>query len=89
MEFVREAFLKPCEYCGGKDPVMTLDRKDSSTGHLVTNVTTCCLPCNVVKRDMPYDMWLLLVPGMRKARELGYFLQWVTSFGRLGNYAAA
>ena len=67
----------PCSYCGDAEGAMTLDRIDNAIGHLQSNVVPACYRCNMIRRDMPYDAWLHLIPGLRKARELGAFKGWV------------
>lgn len=74
--FVREALAKGCSYCGETELRMTLDRVDNNLGHLKTNVVPACIRCNYARRSMPYVAWLLLVPGIRQAREQGLFGTW-------------
>ena len=75
-EFVEGLIFNGCQYCGETELKMTLDRKDNSIGHLKTNVVPCCIRCNYVRRDMPYEAWLVLVPSLRIAREHGLFGTW-------------
>lgn len=75
-EWIRDAISNGCAYCGENSIRMTLDRKDNDIGHVSTNVVPACLRCNYTRRDMPYAAWLLLVPAMRRARELGLFADW-------------
>ncbi len=65
-----------CQYCGERDLRMTLDRIDNSKGHTRDNVVPACIRCNYARRDMPYEAWLCLTEGMRRARELGLFKGW-------------
>jgi hypothetical protein len=58
---------------------MTLDRKDNSIGHLLDNVVPCCIRCNYIRRDMPFEAWLIVATGIRKAKELGLFGTWTCS----------
>lgn len=77
-EFVLEQFEKSCTYCGAtQDEIrLTLDRVDNSLGHLKTNVVPACRRCNFIRRDMPFEAWLVVAKGMRKAREKGLFGDW-------------
>ena len=45
-------------------------------GHLQSNVHSACIRCNLARGDMPYAAWLLLVPAMKQAKELGLFKEW-------------
>ncbi len=76
LEFVCEAIKKACSYCGESSIKMSLDRIDNSKGHLKTNVVPACVRCNFMRRDMPYDAWLFLVPVIKKAVEQGIFGSW-------------
>ena len=75
-EFIREMISKPCQYCGTTDGRITLDRIDNSIGHLQSNVVTCCIRCNYVRRDIPYEAWLVIVPAVKQARIAGLFGDW-------------
>lgn len=79
IEFITDLISQPCFYCGESKLKITLDRKDSSIGHLKSNVVPACIRCNYTKRDMPYEAWLFLIEGMRKAREMGVFGNWTGS----------
>ena len=65
-----------CTYCGDTELRMTLDRIDNSKGHTADNVVPACIRCNYARRNMPYEAWLCLADGMRRARELGLFGEW-------------
>ncbi len=65
-----------CDYCGEKDLRMTLDRIDNSKGHTRDNVVPAYIRCNYARRNMPYEAWLCLIGGMRRARELDLFKGW-------------
>ena len=80
--FVDECIKIPCAYCGDNDCKKTLDRIDNTLGHLKYNVVTCCIRCNLTRGDMPYDAWLCLIDGMKKARTLGFFGDWEGKFKR-------
>ena len=77
-EFVENMMSLPCNYCGvtAEHAKITLDRIDNSLGHLKTNVVTACYRCNLMRSDMPYVAWLLLVPAIRSARLTGAFGEW-------------
>ena len=75
-EFVQELLTKPCSYCGETAERMTLDRIDNTKGHVRTNVVGACIRCNYVRGAMPYDAWVVVAEGMRKARERGLFEKW-------------
>jgi hypothetical protein len=76
LEFVKNELKKPCFYCKDTPKLMTLDRIDNSIGHLMINVNPSCRRCNITRGDMPYEAWLFLVDGMRKALEAGAFGDW-------------
>lgn len=84
--FIKEMISKGCSYCGHNGGRMTLDRIDNSIGHLKTNVVPACIRCNYVRRDMPYEAWIIIAPSMRKARELGLFGSWDGSWPRPLNH---
>ena len=65
-----------CRYCGECDICMTLDRIDNAIGHMLANVVPACYRCNLIRRDMPYDAWMHVVPAIRDARERGLFGEW-------------
>jgi hypothetical protein len=75
-EFVEESLSRGCAYCGEADLLMTLDRMDNAIGHTTVNVVAACERCNFVRRDMPYEAWLVVAPAMRRAREAGLFGTW-------------
>lgn len=73
-----------CSYCGCKSIKMSLDRIDNSLGHLKTNVVPACMRCNFIRKTMPYDAWLCVVPGIKAAYEQGLFGDWTGFFDRSG-----
>lgn len=75
-EFVSEMFKQPCSYCGDCNGKKSLDRVDNTLGHLQDNVVTCCVRCNLVRGQMPYQAWLVVAEGMKVARERGLFGDW-------------
>ena len=76
LEFIDSSILMGCTYCGDNQTRMTLDRIDNSKGHTQNNVVAACIRCNYARRDMPYEAWLVVAEGMRKARELNLFGDW-------------
>lgn len=77
----------PCSYCGDTNARMTLDRIDNSKGHTKGNVVPACYRCNMIRRNMPYEAWLLIAPAIKTAREAGAFGDW--SCGPHSNSAQA
>lgn len=75
-EWIDEQIKKPCTYCGDSELRKTLDRVDNSKGHLKENVVVACIRCNYSRKDMPYEAWLRLAPGLKSAREDGLFGDW-------------
>jgi hypothetical protein len=69
---------QPCSYCGETELQMTLDRIDNKTGHVKSNVKTCCVRCNHIRRDMPYKAWELFIPVLKKVRDCGAFGEWTS-----------
>jgi hypothetical protein len=74
--FIEKTIEKPCCYCGENNIKMTLDRINNSMGHSEMNVVAACIRCNNIRRDMPYNTWLFLVPKIKEAKELGLFDDW-------------
>jgi hypothetical protein len=66
-----------CRYCGDTELRPTLDRIDNAAGYTPENVLPACVRCNYLRRDMPYEAWLQLVPAVRRARKRGLFGDWV------------
>jgi len=75
-EWVEQEIANGCSYCGETQLRMTLDRMDNSKGHTKSNVRAACIRCNYLRRDTPFAAWLLLVGGLRMARECGAFGDW-------------
>lgn len=59
-----------CIYCGSSHK-MTADRKDNSLGHTQDNCVPACFRCNSMRSDIPYEAWLVISEGVRRARDLG------------------
>ena len=89
-EWIREVVSAGCFYCGETSLRMTLDRIDNSVGHIKSNLHPACLRCNYLRRDMPFEAWMMLAPAIKTAREAGLFHGWIASWkaGRTGNAAA-
>lgn len=75
-ETIARIISNPCLYCGETTLKITLDRKDNTKGHSEDNVNPCCIRCNLLRKDMPYEAWLELCSGLRSAREKGLFGEW-------------
>jgi hypothetical protein len=75
-EFIREKIKDGCVYCGEAENRLTLDRIDNTIGHIKDNVVCACIRCNYIRGSMPYEAWNMLIPGIRKAKEKGYFGDW-------------
>lgn len=75
-EFIREKLACACSYCGDTETRMTLDRIVNTKGHTKDNVVPACYRCNLIRRDMPYEAWLMLVDALRAARLQGLFGEW-------------
>jgi hypothetical protein len=82
LDFVELLISTGCAYCGATQLKMTLDRKDNRIGHVRTNVMPCCVRCNLIRRDMPYEAWLVVVAAIRQAREAGLFGDWTCEISR-------
>lgn len=75
---VAELLAEGCRYCGDHKTMMTLDRIDNDLAHSLSNVVPACIRCNYLRRDMPYEAWLVIAPSVRAAREAGLFGDWAT-----------
>lgn len=76
IDFISAILIGGCSYCGVQSLKLSLDRKDNTIGHLKSNVTPACLRCNLLRRDMPYEAWLFIVPSIRRAEQRGLFASW-------------
>jgi hypothetical protein len=76
LDWVQEVISKGCNYCGETKLQMTLDRIDNDKAHTRDNVVPACVRCNFIRKTMPYSAWLLLVNGVKKAKETGAFGDW-------------
>lgn len=77
LSFVRNLIKDGCLYCGETEIQMTLDRIDNALGHLQSNVNSSCIRCNYIRRDMPYDAWIEIVPAIKIAKTSGLFGSWI------------
>ena len=61
-----------CHYCLGNlgHTGLSLDRKYNELGYTIENVVPCCGECNYMKRDMPYDEFVILSDGLREIKRL-------------------
>ena len=75
-EFIEEQISKGCSYCGETELRMTMDRIDNNLGHMQDNVVPACIRCNYIRGTVPYEAWLCLKPGLRRARKQGLFGDW-------------
>lgn len=75
-DFIKNQIEKGCSYCGESSIRMTLDRIDNSKGHTEDNVVPACIRCNYVRRNMPYEAWVVVAKGMKEAREKNLFNDW-------------
>ena len=77
LEYVKSMLSQPCSYCGSSGPeIMSLDRIDNSLAHSVGNVVTSCYRCNMFRRNMPYDAWLIVSKAVKVAEERGLLDGW-------------
>lgn len=75
-EQVKTLIETSCTYCGSVELKMTLDRINNSLGHTISNVISSCIRCNYLRRDMPYEAWIELVPHIKAVYERGLFGNW-------------
>jgi len=47
-----------------------IDRKDNLKGYSEDNVVSCCMRCNYMKKDMPYEIFLEIILQIAKNRGL-------------------
>jgi len=82
IDFVNSLLSQKCAYCEDSDSLLGLDRIDNNLGHTQCNVVACCRRCNYIRRNMPYEAWLLFIPAVRAARLSGVFGEWNGTFKR-------
>lgn len=72
-----QIIIQPCSYCEDTSCRMTVDRIDNKIGHTIDNIIPACIRCNLTRGNMPYEAWLIVSAGMKKAREQGLFKNWL------------
>lgn len=77
LSFVQQVIKNSCHYCGDLKRKKTLDRIDNSIGHLQSNVVVACIRCNYIRRDMPYEAFLVISKTIIEVDKLGLFKDWV------------
>jgi hypothetical protein len=82
IEFVNSMLLECCYYCEDDKAPLGLDRIDNTKGHTQQNVVACCRRCNYIRRNMPYEAWVLFIPIVKLARTSGMFGDWNGTFKR-------
>jgi hypothetical protein len=65
-----------CSYCGESELLMTLDRIDNFKGHTKDNVQAACIRCNYLRRDIPYTVWMAIVPTIKASKDAGLLDTW-------------
>lgn len=70
-----------CHYCKEENLAeIGLDRIDNSRGYIHNNVLPCCTTCNMIRRDMPFEAWMILSEKMPDVKKSGTLGNW-RSFG--------
>lgn len=82
LAFVITCIAEACSYCGEEQLRRTLDRIDNRIGHTRSNVLVACERCNYVRRDMPFEAWLIIANAMREARNKNLFGTWTGAIHR-------
>lgn len=75
-DVVESLITKPCSYCSSHERI-GIDRADNNVGYTAENSVPCCARCNMLKKDMPLQAWLVLVPAVRMAFQAGLFGSWL------------
>ena len=57
---------KPCVYCGAEIETIGIDRINPLEGYVLENLVPCCSFCNIMKRNMNADVFLLHVVSIAK-----------------------
>ncbi len=47
----------PCTYCGSIVTTPGIDRIDSSKGYVLENCVSCCVDCNLMKKEFTVEEW--------------------------------
>lgn len=77
IEIIKNLISNPCFYCDETELQMTLDRVNNDVGHVENNVVPACIRCNLIRKAMPYEAWICLVPGLKEARKKKLFGDWL------------
>lgn len=77
IDFIQLLIDKGCSYCDEKNLRMTLDRINNDLGHLQNNVIPACIRCNYIRKNMPYEAWLVVSKGVKKANAKKLFKNWI------------
>lgn len=75
-DFIKELVANGCRYSGETQILISLDRIDNSIGHMKHNVNPCCLRCNYIRRNMPYEAWIRFSSTLKEVRAAGLFGTW-------------
>lgn len=78
LEFVMDCISRGCSYCGDRLLRISLDRIDNERGHFRDNVVPACMRCNYLRRDMPYEAWMAMVPTVKSIYKRGLFGSWMS-----------
>lgn len=81
LEQAHQLMSSPCFYCG-ITPARGIERQDSNLGHTLANSVPACEVCNLILRDIPLQVKLLLAEGLQEARKAGHLDSWVIPIKR-------
>jgi transposase-like protein len=76
-EWVLKTIQQPCSYCGSNNIKKSLDRIDNELAHTEKNCVCACVRCNLMRKNMPYKAWMIIVPAIKLAQESGAFGDWI------------
>jgi len=76
-DWLQERLKEPCFYCGRSDIKRSMDKIDTNKSYLIDNINISCLRCNLLRSDMPYDAWLIVLKGVIAADKAGDFKDWL------------
>ncbi len=69
-EFLIKILSNKCVYCNGEENIGA-DRMDNTKGHIKTNVTSCCIRCNIVKGDeFSFSEMIIIGETLKKVYQL-------------------
>lgn len=84
VEYINTLIKKGCYYCQisfeNNKIKIGIDRIDNTLPHNSDDIVSCCTRCNFIRRAMPYDAWMLLVPSIRQAVNEGLLDNWIWGF---------